>query len=77
MKSINCTGRNLRLQQIDLENKFLAKKLENPNNTIKNHELQRRWKDKIELSHKMSISNRPNVDDMEKERLNFLKTRNF
>ena len=38
------------------------KKLDNPNNTVKNSELKKRWKEKVILHNKMSVSNRPSVD---------------
>ena len=51
------------------------KKLDKPNNTVKNAELQKRWKDKMVLHEKMSVSNRPSVNVLAKTRNDYLSTK--
>jgi hypothetical protein len=47
--SLNSTGRKLYLRDIDHKNGLIRKALENPQNTVKNKELDKRWKKQQEL----------------------------
>jgi hypothetical protein len=59
--SLNCTGRKLFLRDIDHKNGLIRKALANPNNTVKNKDLEKRWKKQQELQNLIRKSVKPSV----------------
>lgn len=70
--SVNQTARKLYLRDIDRQNGLIKKALEKPNNTVRNKDLKKRWKQQQELQNLIRKSAKPPVSQILNTREQYL-----